>query len=134
MESGFYRFCETSMCMSTASVESTVREGFDASGRSVHTILDLWNIYHKCGESQLLKPLHPTLLSKSSGDARVARLCKQRLDFDPFHSCRDQPGSSETALANAQLARKRLAHVGPSQKRTVRSKPSTGLEIISCAR
>ena len=59
MESGFYRFCETSMCMSTASVESTVREGFDASGRSVHTILDLWNVHHKCCESQLLKPLHP---------------------------------------------------------------------------
>ena len=47
MEFGFYRFCETSMCMSTASVVSTVREGFDASGRSGHTILDLWNILHK---------------------------------------------------------------------------------------
>ena len=41
MESGFCRFCETSMCMSTDSVESTVREGFDASGRSVHIILEL---------------------------------------------------------------------------------------------
>ena len=58
MESGFYRFREASMCMSTASVESTVREGFDASGRSVHTILDLWNIHHKCCETQLSKPLH----------------------------------------------------------------------------
>ena len=37
----FVAFSETWMCMSTASVESTVREGFDASGPSVHTILDL---------------------------------------------------------------------------------------------
>ena len=41
LEPNFVASTKTSMCMSTASVESTVREGFDASGRSVHTILDL---------------------------------------------------------------------------------------------
>ena len=36
MESGFYRFCDPLMCMSTASVLSTVRERFDASGQCSH--------------------------------------------------------------------------------------------------
>ena len=57
MESNFHALDETSMCMSTACVVH-VREGFDASRRNVHTILDLWKIHHKCCETQLLKPLH----------------------------------------------------------------------------
>ena len=39
LESNFVTSHETSVCMSIASVESTVREGFDASARSVTQFL-----------------------------------------------------------------------------------------------
>ena len=58
MESNFVASGETSMCMSSASVESTVREGFVASGSGVHAMLDLWNNHHKCCENRMLKPLY----------------------------------------------------------------------------
>ena len=49
--------------MSTASMESTVREGFDASGRSGSHNSRFVEHPSQGGESQLLKPLHPTPLS-----------------------------------------------------------------------
>ena len=65
MESNFDAFDETSMCMSTAcDVHSS--GGFDASGRNVHRILDLWKIHRKCCKTRLLKPLHKFSVCDSS--------------------------------------------------------------------
>ena len=102
------------MCMSTASVESTVREGFDASGRNVHTILDLWKIHHKCCETQLLKPLHTLHPFRNLLEMQELQgFVHKALDFDPFHSCGDAARRLRCQLLwrMLELARTRLAHV-----------------------
>ena len=89
------------MCMSTASVESTVREGFHASKRNVHTILVLWKIHHRCMCDSMLKPLHTLQSFEFSGDEGIAKFCTQSLDFNPFHSCGDAAQTVTVPAASA---------------------------------
>ena len=84
MESGFCRFCETSMCMSTACVESTVREGFDASGRSVHQFLTCGTSITGVMSLNCRSPYIVTPLSKSLEMQELQGFVYKALTSTPF--------------------------------------------------